>query len=59
MKLSLLVVETVVRVATGQDQHKQIRGKLFSECVYLIFNTEVKHKRVMLDRMSALLRLSS
>lgn len=44
MKLTLLVVEAVV---TGQEQHKQIPGKLFSECVHLISNPEIKHKRVI------------
>lgn len=37
-------MERVVRVATGREQHKQIPGKLFSEYVYLMFNTEIKHK---------------
>lgn len=44
MKLTLLVVEAV---ATGQEQHKQIPGKLFSACVHLISNTEIKHKKVI------------
>lgn len=59
MKLTLFVVETVVRAATGQEQHKQIPEKLFSECAYLIFNTEIKHRRVISDRPSALLQLSN
>lgn len=50
------VVETVVRAAKGQEQHKQIPEKLFSECAYLIFNTEIKHQRVISDRPSALLQ---
>lgn len=48
VKLTLLVVETQVRVATGQKQHKQIPGKFYSEFIYLIIlNTKIKHKRVM------------
>lgn len=48
VKLTLLVVETQVRVATGQEQHKQIPGKFYSEFIYLIIlNTKIKHKRVM------------
>lgn len=41
-------METQVWVTTGQEQHKQIPGKLFSEFIYLIiFNTKIKHKRIM------------
>lgn len=48
MNLTLLVVETPGRVATGQEQDKQTQGNFFSEFVYLIIlSTEIRQKRVM------------